>query len=78
MKKKDVYTLKLTDHGEEILLGLADKVVSVIGVAGPQRSGKSFLCNTLINKMDGFAIGNSVLPQTKGIWMWGRTLFIDN
>ncbi len=66
----------MTEEAEEILMSLSDKVISVIGVSGPQRTGKSFLCNTLINKMDGFQIGNSTLPCTKGIWIWGQPLII--
>lgn len=69
---------RLTEQGEEVLLGVSDKVVSVIGIAGPQRTGKSFLANTLINKMNGFMIGNSTLPCTKGIWIWGEPLIVDD
>lgn len=46
----------------------------VVGIAGPQRTGKSFLANTLLNRMDGFKIGNTTLPCTKGIWIWGRPI----
>lgn len=28
--------------------------------------------------MDGFSLGNTTLPCTKGIWIWGRPLIIDN
>lgn len=49
IKQNDIYQFKLTEIGEEILLNLSDKIISVIGIAGPQRTGKSFLCNTLIN-----------------------------
>lgn len=62
IKSQDSYQFELTKRAEEILLSLSDKVISVIGIAGPQRTGKSFLCNTLVNRMDGFAIGNSTLP----------------
>lgn len=34
----------------------------VVSVAGPQRTGKSFLCNMLVNSMDSFELGNSTLP----------------
>ena len=46
----------------------------VVGIAGPQRTGKSFLANTLLNRMDGFKIGNTTLPCTKGIWIWGKPI----
>lgn len=69
---------RISEMGENILLSIADKVVSVIGIAGPQRTGKSFLANTLINKMNGFSIGNSTMPCTKGIWIWGKPLVTEN
>ena len=69
---------RLTEQAEDLLMSLSSKIISVIGIAGPQRTGKSFLCNTLINKMDGFQIGNSTLPCTKGIWIWGQPLIIDD
>lgn len=28
--------------------------------------------------MDGFTLGNTTLPCTKGIWIWGRPLIVDN
>ena len=71
-------TFHLTEQGENILHSLSNKLIKVIGISGPQRTGKSFLANTLNDSMDGFAIGDSTLPQTKGIWMWGRPTEIDN
>ena len=32
------------------------------------------MANTLLNRMDGFKIGNTTLPCTKGIWIWGRPI----
>ena len=46
-------------------------------MAGPQRTGKSFLCSTLVNSMDGFQLGSSTLPQTKGVFMWCEPLIIE-
>jgi hypothetical protein len=65
--------------GEFIVEEYAAKIVSqikgrvaVIAVAGLYRSGKSFLMNRLIGMQDGFEVGPSVNPCTKGIWIWGQ------
>jgi hypothetical protein len=46
------------------------KPLRVIAVAGPLRSGKSFIMNRLAGKSDGFEIGPSVVGCTRGIWGW--------
>ena len=49
--------------------------VSIISVAGAYRTGKSFLLNTmLLNCKHGFAVGPTINPKTKGIWIWGKPL----
>ena len=49
--------------------------ISVIGVAGQYRTGKSYLLNKiLLNFQNGFQVGPTVNPCTKGIWIWGRPL----
>lgn len=51
------------------------KPISVIGVAGSYRTGKSFLLNRIIlNRKTGFHVGNTINPCTKGIWMWGKPI----
>lgn len=77
-KVNEQFKCQLTQEAKEILLKLEDKEIVVICVAGPQRTGKSFLCNVLVNQMDGFQLGNSTLPQTKGIYMWGEPLIVEN
>jgi len=45
--------------------------MDVVAVVGPFHSGKSFLLNSLMGKsssVDGFKLGYSVEPTTKGIW----------
>lgn len=49
--------------------------IGVIGVAGMYRTGKSYLLNRMIlNRSDGFGVGPTVNPCTKGLWMWGTPL----
>ena len=51
------------------------KPISVLGVAGNYRTGKSFLLNKVIlNSKNGFAVGETIDPCTKGIWIWGKPL----
>ena len=51
--------------------------IAVATVAGPQRSGKSFLSNRLLKRMSGFAIGPSTTPCTKGLWIWGEPVAVS-
>ena len=49
--------------------------ISVVAVAGMYRTGKSYLLNRVIlNQKQGFQVGPSVNPCTKGLWVWGKTL----
>jgi len=46
--------------------------LAVVGIAGLYRTGKSFLLNRLLGLQEGFEIGPSVNPCTKGLWIWGQ------
>ena len=49
--------------------------ISVVGVAGMYRTGKSYLMNRVIlNKSSGFGVAPTINACTKGIWMWGKPL----
>ncbi|OMJ79820.1 hypothetical protein SteCoe_20069 [Stentor coeruleus] len=49
--------------------------ISVITVAGLYRTGKSYLLNqVLLGRKNGFGVGPSINPCTKGMWIWGRPL----
>ncbi|KAI9919952.1 hypothetical protein PsorP6_016033 [Peronosclerospora sorghi] len=64
----------------------------VVAVAGLYRTGKSFLLNLLVRHATrlcqpealeqepdvGFAVGATVNACTKGIWMWGRPIALDD
>ena len=65
---------RLTEEGEMFFNSLSEFPLTVVAIAGPQRTGKSFLANTIMNRMDGFQIGNSTQPCTKGLWVWGKPL----
>ena len=49
--------------------------IGIISVVGMYRTGKSYLMNRmLLNRSDGFGVGNTINPCTKGLWVWGRPL----
>jgi hypothetical protein len=59
--------------------GAATKRVAVVAIAGPYRSGKSFLANRFVGKMgSAFKIGSTVQSCTRGIWMWNKLIPIND
>ncbi|NXC40721.1 GBP1 protein, partial [Penelope pileata] len=61
--------LSLNPMALAVLHGVTQPMV-VVAIAGPYRTGKSFLMNRLAQKRSGFPLGPTVKAQTKGIWMW--------
>eukprot|EP01130_Rhizamoeba_saxonica_P018904 TRINITY_DN9636_c0_g1_i1.p1 TRINITY_DN9636_c0_g1~~TRINITY_DN9636_c0_g1_i1.p1 ORF type:complete len:1193 (-),score=324.17 TRINITY_DN9636_c0_g1_i1:46-3576(-) len=51
--------------------------VAIVSVVGFARTGKSYLMNRLLSRQDGFSIGPTVKPCTKGIYIWGNPVVID-
>lgn len=49
--------------------------MGIIGVAGMYRTGKSYLLNKMIlNRAEGFGVGSTINPCTKGLWIWGSPI----
>ena len=73
---------EFTEEGLSLIKSLSDKKVSLISVIGPKSSGKSFLSNQLIGIFtNGFEIGsieNRTECCTKGIWIWGKPIIIND
>jgi len=69
---------RIPDNAMNALQEIGDKRIAPIVIAGPWRSGKSFLANRLLGQMKGFAIGSTVRACTKGIWMWSKPLKLPN
>jgi len=63
---------ELSRGAVEVLEGLRFPRLKVICIAGPYRSGKSFLLNRLMGRtsIDGFSVGGSINACTKGVWMF--------
>lgn len=66
---------EIANEAKEIL-SLIKGPIGVIAVAGMYRTGKSYLLNrVLLNiQKDGFGVGPTINPCTKGIWMWGKPI----
>eukprot|EP00826_Nyctotherus_ovalis_P039863 TRINITY_DN3866_c0_g2_i4.p1 TRINITY_DN3866_c0_g2~~TRINITY_DN3866_c0_g2_i4.p1 ORF type:complete len:780 (+),score=309.70 TRINITY_DN3866_c0_g2_i4:73-2412(+) len=69
---------RIPDRAMNVLQEIGDKRVAPIVIAGPWRSGKSFLANRLLGQMKGFAIGSTVKACTKGVWMWNQPVKLPN
>ena len=60
-----------------------NKKIGIISLVGKYRTGKSFLLNRVIinkkeNRNEGFAVGPTIKPCTKGIWLWSNPIIISN
>ncbi|EAS02056.2 amine-terminal domain guanylate-binding protein (macronuclear) [Tetrahymena thermophila SB210] len=72
------YLFNLTSEAQQLLQQIGERNVAVLVIAGPQRTGKSFLANRFLKQMDGFAIGPTTNPCTKGIWIWSRPVKLND
>lgn len=65
--------LRINEEALEILKHIKGKIC-VVAIAGPSRTGKSYLLSQLISHLTTeqfcFKVGNSMDALTKGIWMW--------
>ena len=77
-KNQSSYRFELNPQGIEILKNVNNKKIAVLCISGPQRSGKSFLANRILKKMQGFKIGPTTNPCTKGIWIWSKPIPIND
>lgn len=72
---------EITVDGINFLSALKNKKViqynfinqlAILSITGPYRSGKSFLANLTMSKMNGFKTGSTINACTRGLWVWGR------
>jgi len=65
---------KLTEEAHSFLKSL-NGPIGVVSVAGMYRTGKSYLLNRmLLNRSNGFGVGNTVNACTKGLWCWATPI----
>ena len=71
-QKTGKYTI--TSEAKEIITSIKTPI-AVVSVAGLYRTGKSYLLNRMIlNRSNGFGVGPTINPCTKGLWMWGAPI----
>ena len=51
------------------LLETIDKPVAVLSIAGPTRTGKSYILSRFLGDPEAFELGHTARAHTKGIWM---------
>ena len=72
---------QLTPQTMSYLTSISQTPVAVLSIVGNYRTGKSFFINrVLLNKAngEGFPVGPSINPCTKGLWLWNQPLDHQN
>lgn len=64
-------SLYVVDSTAALLRNLK-RPVAVLCVAGPSRSGKSFILNDVLGRADAFELGHTGNAKTMGIWLWSH------
>ena len=60
------------------LLNRIKKPIAVLSIAGPYRSGKSYILSRLLGSHDAFQLGHTMNAKTFGIWMGTTILECDD
>lgn len=63
----------LNQEGISIIESI-QKPISILSIAGPYRTGKSFLLNSLISAQEKFTVSSTTRSCTKGLWIWGKPI----
>ena len=72
---------QLTPQTESFLTSISQTPIAVLSIVGNYRTGKSIFINkVLLNKPNGqgFTVGPSINPCTKGLWLWSEPLNHQN
>lgn len=68
---------ELTKEAESLISDITENI-AVVCVAGLYRTGKSYLLNRLLGRQDGFEIGPTINSCTKGLWVWGEPIYLED
>jgi hypothetical protein len=76
IKTVSIYIKEYMVNNEALeLLKSVPAPIGVISVVGMYRTGKSYLMNRMIlDRNQGFGVGPTVNPCTKGLWIWGAPI----
>lgn len=72
---------QLAAPAEKLLSSISQVPIAVLSIVGNYRTGKSFFINrVLLNKQNGqgFSVGPTINPCTKGLWIWKDPLEHQN
>lgn len=78
---KDSEGFVLTEEARSFLSELDDKPLGIISIVGKYRTGKSYFVNKVLldsNEEKGFAVGPTINPCTKGLWLWKKAINVRN
>ena len=69
----------INKEAKKIISNVKNKKIGIISLVGKYRTGKSFLLNKILinNIKEGFQVGPTIKPCTKGIWLWSNPLIIN-
>ena len=62
----------------ELLDSMQHRKIAVIAICGTSKTGKSFLANRFLGRMQGFKTRGLLGSGTKGIWMWNQMIPLGN
>ena len=58
-------------------LGTIKDPIAILSVVGKYRTGKSYFINKVLLKEQAFQVGNTVNACTRGIWMYKKTIRLE-
>ena len=69
----------INKEAKKTISNVKNKKIGIISLVGKYRTGKSFLLNKILinNIKEGFQVGPTIKPCTKGIWLWSNPLIIN-
>ena len=62
--------LEISTEAMEMLDSMQQGKIAVVAVCGTEKTGKSFLANRYLERMQGFKTRGLLGQGTRGIWMW--------
>ena len=63
-------TLEISTDAMEFLDGMQYRKIAVVAMCGSEKTGKSFLANRYLERMQGFKLRGVLGQGTRGIWIW--------
>lgn len=74
----DDHEIEISTEAMELLDGMQHRKIAVIAICGTSKTGKSFLANRYLGRMQGFKTRGLLGQGTKGIWIWNQMIPLGN